>query len=222
MKMNKSNMTGRKSGRKLLCLTMIMMLCMGLLLSGCGPTKSLDKKEMLAKLYYVNDEYVATGNEELNEMQPAYEKSLEVTEEEKYVAVLEALKVVPAEGYDTLMSNKFTVNNVTVDGNQAVVDFSSQDLDGGSLEETLLIHQVVLSLVDTFKVQTVAFTLDGETVGSLMGHVDTSTPFCVMVDQSGRDVVVPVSDGASDGNADSGDQNKASDENPDNSLEKEQ
>lgn len=189
-KMVKSN--GR-TGRKAICLALVLVLCIASLFAGCGPAQSADKKELLAKLYYVNDEYVATGNEELNEMMPVYEKSLEVTEEEQYVAVLEALKVVPAEGYDTMLSNNIVINNVTVDENNAVVDFNSQGLTGGSLEEVLLIHQIVFSLVETFKVQTVSFTVDGKPTESVMGHLETDTPFCVMVDENGNDVVVPVS-----------------------------
>lgn len=180
---------GRAAG---ILLTVMLLTC--LLLSGCDANGSEDVKEIIGKLYYVNDEYVATGNEELDDLMPAYEKSLEVGSEDQYLAVLEELKTVPADGYSTMMNSKLTINSVEVEDNNAVVDFSSDNLSGSSLEETLLIHQIVRTLTDSFGVETVAFTVDGKTVESLMGHVESSLVYAVSADENGKTVVAPVSE----------------------------
>jgi hypothetical protein len=60
----------------------------------------------------------------------------------------------------------------------AYVDLVGDGLFGSSLEESLLISQIVSSLVVSFEeIENVQFLIDGEVADTLMGHIDVSEPF---------------------------------------------
>ncbi len=160
-----------------LCIILAVLVSLA---AGCkgADTNAEDVKKYDVKLYYVNDEYVATGNEALSQMQEPYEVSLQAKPEEVYAEALSKLKESPLDGYDTMLSQDVVIRSVKTKDGMAVVDFSSENLSGGSMEEGLLVSQVVLTLLDSFDtIQEVKFTLDGEDTDSLMGHVDVTKPF---------------------------------------------
>lgn len=162
-----------------LCVILMLGVC---LIAGCrGNTNSNAEEELQSyelKLYYVNDEYVATGNEELDQMMTPYEVTIKCRPEEVYAQAISKLRETPKEGYDTMVREGYKINSVTKIDDMVVVDFSSQDLSGGSMEEGFLVHQIVLTLLHSFdEIEKVQFTLDGQQTESLMGHVDVSKPF---------------------------------------------
>ncbi|WP_425449647.1 GerMN domain-containing protein [Dethiothermospora halolimnae] len=59
----------------------------------------------------------------------------------------------------------------------AYVNFSSENLNGGSAEETLMIDSIVLSLTELKHISKVQFLIDGEIEESLMGHISIKEPF---------------------------------------------
>lgn len=71
-------------------------------------------------------------------------------------------------------------NSVTLDGNQATVDFAQELLDAlppGSSSELLAAYAVVNSLAFNYpQVQKVRFTVDGKPLETLRGHLDLRKP----------------------------------------------
>lgn len=71
-------------------------------------------------------------------------------------------------------------NSVTIEGTMARVDFARELLDAlppGSSSEMLAAYAVVNSLAFNYpQVQSVLFTVDGRSLETLKGHLDTSRP----------------------------------------------
>jgi len=106
---------------------------------------------------------------------------LESEEGNQYMDLVNiGLRTVPEglRGADTLIKDKIVFNGVSVDGGVATVDLAGATLNGGSLEESFVISQIVESLTASFEeIDSVQFLVDGEKAESLMGHFDVSTPF---------------------------------------------
>ena len=58
----------------------------------------------------------------------------------------------------------------------AYVNFSSENLHGGSLQEMLLVNQIVKTLTALPGIDQVQFLVDGEKRETLMGHLSTDEP----------------------------------------------
>ncbi|HVI41943.1 MAG TPA: GerMN domain-containing protein [Anaerovoracaceae bacterium] len=128
-------------------------------------------------LFYANEEYIATGDESLEKFK-VYESEMTSKPGEAYMDALELLKTSPEKGYSTVITDQIKFNDVYLEGDTVNVDFDSNGLNGGSLEETFLISQIVDTLMNSFKeVKQVQFLVDGEAAETLMGHVDTAAPF---------------------------------------------
>lgn len=168
-----------------------LMLCMVLILStvlmsltGCGkdpvteePNETPDLKTYRIALFYANEEYVATGDETMEKFL-VYEQELQSAPEDVYFGAVELLRATPEEGYATMLGDQIKLNQVYLEGDTAFVDFNSEGLSGGSLEEIFLISQVVNTLINSFEeVKQVQFLLDGQVPETLMGHVGTENPF---------------------------------------------
>ncbi|MBQ9931204.1 MAG: GerMN domain-containing protein, partial [Firmicutes bacterium] len=117
-------------------------------------------------LYYANDEYIETGRSDLPRLLP-FETEIEYTSEEgPLMAMLEALKEVPAgtEGLSTVISKDITFLDARIgwENDEVVfeengepdisykilyVDISAEGLGGGSLTEELFIEQIVETLL---------------------------------------------------------------------------
>ena len=74
------------------------------------------------------------------------------------------------------MQHDINILSVQVDENTAFANFANQNLNGGTLEETLFISQVVKTLMEFPQVKKVKFLIEGETAETLMGHIDISKP----------------------------------------------
>ncbi|WP_324825036.1 GerMN domain-containing protein [Sinanaerobacter sp. ZZT-01] len=172
-------MKNKKMKMLSLCIFLVVLVSM---IVGCkgADTNAEEKISSDLKLYYVNDEYVATGNEDLNQMKEPYEVTIQTKPKDAYLEAVSKLKEAPLDGYVTMLSEQIIIQSVKVEDGTAFVDLSSKNLSGGSMEEGLLVNQIVLTLLDSFDdIQQVQFTLDGGVTESLMGHVDVSKPFTV-------------------------------------------
>lgn len=128
-------------------------------------------------LFYANDKYLTSGDESLEKF-IVYEEEITSAPDEVYLHTLEKLRAAPEEGCGTMLGDQIEFNQVYLDGDTAYVDFSSDGLSGGSLEETFLISQIVNTLVNSFtEVNQVQFLVDGEVPETLMGHVGAESPF---------------------------------------------
>lgn len=142
---------------------------------GKTPTVQVGQ-EVKAELYYVNKGYIQLGKEELAGLVPVqrvlrYNKG---TEEE---AIARALRENPENPkLTTALRKDLAINSVRVKGKVAVVDFSDQNLYGGSLEETLVLQQLVYTLTGRPGIEKVQFLVNGEKRETLMGHVTIIEP----------------------------------------------
>lgn len=172
-----------------------LVLAIGVGLSGC--TEKKDEVPLVSKqvkLYFVNKDFIETGDESkgalieydaISIMVP--EKTPEGKTDEDvasnaYVDTITFLWKVPddLENADTVVTEKFGVHNIKSKDGTAYVDLIGEDLkgSGGSLEESVFISQIVETLVNSFEeIERVQFLVDGEEVETLMGHCDTTESF---------------------------------------------
>lgn len=130
------------------------------------------------QLSFVNEEYVLSGSGE-----PFTEVVLEFAPEKgnPYASVLAQLGNPTQEGLSTMLTSAYKINSAQVYfGGIVTVDFSSEGLSGGSMQEYLMISQIVRTLYFTFPaVNGVQFTVDGNMAETLMGHMDITSPYVV-------------------------------------------
>lgn len=162
-----------------LCLLMVFSL------SACdkkGKTVTAPEgKTYSVQLYFVNEQYIITGDESLNKLMDPIAWELKSADGKQYEDVINiALRGIPKgnKGYETTIKDNIQFHSITVKDDTAYVDFKSEGLTGGSLEEVLLIDQIVETLTGSFKeVKQVQFLVDGEKADTLLGHMDISKPF---------------------------------------------
>jgi len=142
--------------------------------------KDKDKDEAKTQkitVYYVNNEYVMTGDEELEHVLPV-EKEITLDDSNKtlaQLAIVELQKQPDDEKLDTQL-NLFAINSVKTEGDTAIVDFSSEGLNGGSLQERLVLSQLLYTLTELEGINKVQILIDGQVAESLMGHFMIDEP----------------------------------------------
>jgi hypothetical protein len=151
---------------------------------GCAKTEPAVDPNILSdysiSLFYVNDEYVQTGDDVKYEpLMPVYEMKINTTKDTLALDILNQLKIVPdLENYGTMVTDQIEFLGVTMDGDTAMVDFSSVGLSGSSTQESLIISQILSTLFLNFPdINQVQFLVDGQIAESLMGHIGASEPF---------------------------------------------
>jgi len=181
----------RNTKRYLAWFLMVMMLAAAA--TGCtGPTDGDDEVtvDYPVTLYYVDPEYLETGDESIDPL-IVKETVLSMEEddaEERYEETLELL-ADSEDGADTMIRHGM-VDEVTVSDGLATVNFEGDEMHGGSMEEVYLIEQVVRTLVKSFdNIEKVRFTVDGQEVDSLMGHLAANCVYgLITVEEDGADV----------------------------------
>lgn len=129
-------------------------------------------------LYFGNNEYILTGDEQYEYMLTEVQ-TITYGETCLEEAIVRALMAGPVD-IDTLSTGfheNIVLNSVDVFDGVAYVDFSSEGLYGGSMQESYIISQVVESLTSLDTVDKVQFLVDGQEAESLMGHIDIRSPF---------------------------------------------
>lgn len=173
--------------KSVLLILLCVVLAFGMVgLSGCGknsgtnePGGSEEPAEQTYRvaLFFANEKYIATGDESIEKFM-VFESELTSSPGDVYMNTLELLKTSPEEGYSTVITDSIKFNDAYLDGDTVFVDLDSNGLNGGSLEETFLVSQIVDTLINSFdEVKQVQFLVDGETAETLMGHLDTAKPF---------------------------------------------
>jgi len=152
-----------------------------LLLSGCAQTATENSVEegVQVKFYFVSD--TARGFKLFSETQPliaANDLNLQV------VSDLVTGKITPLDpDYSNLWGGTNTVNSVKVNESVATVDLGEISLNVGAEGEQRAIDQIVWTLTEFApKITSVAFTVNGKTVESFAGHVDTTSAFVRAID----------------------------------------
>lgn len=168
---------------KILCFSLVIVLVIGMTISlgACGTKGDTSKVEYPVKLYFVSKDYVNTGDESkapLIEYDGATVSSTKNTDDQ-YMDALSLLRKVPADlkNAESEVVEQYVIKDVKVEDGMAYVDLSSKNLSGGSLQESLFIGQIVMTLSKSFEeVKSVQFLVDGKEVESLMGHYDVEDP----------------------------------------------
>ncbi len=176
-------MRSRKSAVVILVACLAVMVAT--IAAGCSKDAEEDSEEI--QLSFIAEEYVLTGQGE-----PFVQDSraLDTSGEDRYMVVLEALREAP-ERMETVLKEDYRIQSVqvSVTARSATVDFASEGLSGGSMEEELLIAQIVRTLLLNFQsISSVQFTVDGAVTDTLMGHLAIDQPFMLtsFTDDSGN------------------------------------
>lgn len=109
------------------------------------------------------------------------------TNDNKYVDAINELIAGPAndsEGF-AIMPKGTKVLSVNVNNNIATVDFSKEfqnNFTGGSTGEIMLIGSIVDTLTNFKEIKSVCFTLEGQPLDILGGHLDLTEPVSRMND----------------------------------------
>lgn len=127
-------------------------------------------------LSYPATAYIVDGNEEEKEIKSSV--TLKATQETIVEEVINALKEKPsAEGAEPVGLDKYKINSCKFEEGQAIIDFSSEGLEGSSTEEDVLLRSIVNSLLSVKGIKSVKFTVDGKEAESLMGQIETLEAF---------------------------------------------
>ena len=152
-----------------------------LLVTGCtqSTTERLWEDGVPVKFFFVSD--TPRGQKLFSEAQISsefYDLNLQV------ISDLVSGKVAPLDpDYVNLWGDANTVNSVSVDGSVATVDLGEVSLNVGAEGEQRAIDQIVWTLTGLApEVKSVAFTVNGKTVESFAGHVDTTVQFARAID----------------------------------------
>ena len=126
------------------------------------PSPAAEEQTTIVRLYFANQEYIQTGQEDLP-MFKTVDREVEYQGDNIVNVVLQELRKPPAdEGLSTALHERLTIHRAWVEEDLVYIDFSSENLYGGSLQETLLVHQVVRTMTGLPGIKQVQFLVDGE------------------------------------------------------------
>ncbi|TCK92748.1 sporulation and spore germination protein [Natranaerovirga hydrolytica] len=126
-------------------------------------------------LYYVNDAYVESGDEALDILIPV-KREVERNNQTLEKIVLEQVQNDPQEDGLSTAINELEIINIEIVDGTLNIDISGENLGGGSLQERLVINQIVYNFTELETIDSVQFLIDGIISESLMGHISIDKP----------------------------------------------
>ena len=127
-------------------------------------------------LYFANNEYVQTGDENLEKMLTE-KREVPLTNKPLAQAAVEELIEGPRDkNMGVVIPSRIKLIDVEVVDDIAYVNFASSGMNGGSMEEFFLIGSVIMTLTELDNIDAVQFLVDGKKTDSLMGHIYTMDP----------------------------------------------
>ena len=170
--------------KKIIVLVLILLLSAGVGCGGNGAQDAIDPNVELVfvvDLCYVDSEYVLTGDDDISALRYYSRQHIFALPGEQYMTLLDVIlreNHLGISGLETMITDNVQFNSVRVEDGTAFVDLAGENLSGGSLEEGLLISQIVYALTGSFdEIERVQFLVDGEIAETLMGHFETDSPF---------------------------------------------
>lgn len=138
------------------------------------PTPKTDEKEVT--LYFVNKEYIETGDEKLEKLigEKRVIKFGDASIEE--TVVRELMKGPESKELSTEIPSTAKLINVEVANGTAFVNFAQEGLYGGSMQEIFTIMQITHTL-NELGIEKTQFLIDGKKAETLMGHIGILEPF---------------------------------------------
>ena len=157
-----------------------------ILISGCTSNSEPTKAGAIASLYFVAD--TPRGFKLFSE-----QREFPETENlgQDVISDLVSGKIVPLDpNYVNLWGAKNTVNSITASDSVATIDLGTISLNVGAESEERAIEQIVWTFLEiNTAIKAVRFTVNGNTVESFAGHVDTTREF---TKSPGYDVLNPL------------------------------
>ncbi|MEG1315314.1 MAG: GerMN domain-containing protein [Anaerovoracaceae bacterium] len=169
-------------------LAMVLTISTVAMITGCGekePGKEPATSYQIV-LGFVNADYVNTGNEKLTKIIDVETEATFPSERDMYLQAIELLresnmaKVQDGvkDNLTTAYYDRYQINDIVVEDSLATVDFDGEYLTGSSLQESMLISQIVETLTKSFdQIMSVKFTVNGEEAETLFGHIDLTQEF---------------------------------------------
>ncbi len=169
-------------------IAVLLVMATGFALSACEDYHEEMQDVKLAfvkeEIHYGEDDYMLSSANLYVIVQAKIEAE-DYNGNDKYEEVLEMLNADEYKKYVTgnqklltMYRDDLDIESASFNNGTVTVDFDPENLNGSALEESALIGQMVLTLTNTFpEVKYVQFTVNGQAVDSLMGHIDTAEPF---------------------------------------------
>ena len=140
------------------------------------PSPKTDSQEVT--LYFANKQYIDTGDESLEKL-IGETRNVEFGDTTLEEAIVRELMRGPEDTetlYTGIPSTAKLIGVEIADGT-AFVNFASEGMYGGSMQESFTISQIVDTLTELDTVDRVQCLLDGKKGDSLMGHYSIEEPF---------------------------------------------
>lgn len=136
-----------------------------------------DSDTMEVTLYFANKKYTETGDETVDKLISETRK-VEFKDENIEEGIIKELMKGPENAeLSNVIPPTAKVLEVQVLRGTAIVDFASEGLNGGSLQEYFTLNQIIASLLEVEGVDRVKFIIDGKETDSLMGHYGIEDAF---------------------------------------------
>ncbi len=128
-------------------------------------------------LYFANADYIDTGDEDLDKLL-SEKREITSQQDELEMTLIHELMKGPSDDskYNLIPESIKLIDIENIDGS-VYVNFNSENLNGGSMEEDFIVQQIVNTLLDLETSNEIVFLIDGEAAESLMGHIDVSDGF---------------------------------------------
>lgn len=168
-----------------------MILIAVFLLVACknqASNENANKDESVAKtytmdLYYPSKTYIVDGNED----EKFVSQEIEISDPTDIKKDIEKLKDTSnakdnADDIYPALAEDLTINEISEEDGKYTVDISSENLNGGSLEEDIIISSIVNSILsikseDGNYAKSVRFLVDGQPCSTLLGHISIEEEF---------------------------------------------
>ncbi|OEF96606.1 GerMN domain-containing protein [Desulfuribacillus alkaliarsenatis] len=137
------------------------------------PTPDVETKTVT--IYFINNEYVVTGNPELEAVIPV-EVQVNIGAKSLVERVVEKLQQEPEDTNLMTELDRLTILSVESANDTAFVNFSREGLNGGSMQEGLVLTQLVNTLTDLEGINKVQILVEGSKAETLMGHYMIDEP----------------------------------------------
>ena len=165
-----------------------IILIVAFLLVACKNQASNENNKDLAKtytmdLYYPSKAYIVDGNEDEKFISQEIEVS-DPTDIKKDIEKLKDASNAKDNSKDIYpaLSENLVINEIREEDGKYTVDISSENLNGGSMEEDIIISSIVNSILsirseDGNYAKSVRFLVDGEPCSTLLGHISLEEEF---------------------------------------------
>ncbi|MCI8285031.1 MAG: GerMN domain-containing protein [Firmicutes bacterium] len=147
-------------------------------------TETKDEATYALSMSFANEKYIETGDASQHKLVRKVKGEVKLdggkNDEAAIKAAIEKLRKVPssASNADTLVTDKFKINKVVLDGDKCNVDISIDNVDDlNQFDEQFFIYQVTDTVLSSFSnVKSVSFTVDGDT-SDVLNYMDISSAF---------------------------------------------